>query len=144
MKNTQRQLFERFQILQFKVGSLGGIVQNEGFTPSAEHLQEFTEGADGIISELKSVKAAVIAHFTDDQADLVGEWNDSKKCFWFGAKGCEWIAHKGSNQVFVYPCDEHPAPPSQIIQHTERIENLQEFTNAIRNGVIYNANYKPE
>ncbi|MFS0643782.1 hypothetical protein [Siminovitchia sp. 179-K 8D1 HS] len=73
---------------------------------------------------------------------LLGEWSDTINAFWFGANNCEWIAWKGSHQVFVYPCDEHPNPPSQIIQHSNRIESLEDFTEAIYNGNLYEPEYK--
>ena len=73
---------------------------------------------------------------------LLGEWDKNLNCFWFGSNNCEWIAWKGSNQVFVYPCDKYPNPPSQIIQNTKRIETLGDFTEAIQNGVVYETSYK--
>ncbi len=73
---------------------------------------------------------------------LLGEWDSKLNCFWFGANNCEWIAWKGSNQVFVYPCDEYPNPPSQIIQYTKMIESLDDFTEAIQSGVVYETSYK--
>lgn len=73
---------------------------------------------------------------------LIGEWSDNLNCFWFGANHCEWIAWKGSNQVFVFPCDEYPNPPTQIIQYAKRIETLEDFTNAIQKGVVYDTEYK--
>jgi hypothetical protein len=72
----------------------------------------------------------------------LGEWSDSISAFWFGANDCEWIAWKGAHQIFVYPCGEHPKPPSQVIQHTERIETLEDFTEAMETGVLYEATYK--
>lgn len=76
-----------------------------------------------------------------DEDFLLGEWDKKLNCFWFGANDCEWIAWNGSNQVFVYPCDEYPNPPSKIIQHTERIESLEDFTRAIQGGIVYEASY---
>ena len=72
---------------------------------------------------------------------LLGEWSETIKAFWFGANGCEWVAWKGSHQVFVYPCDKHPQPPHRIIQHDKRIETLEDFTDAIGYGVVYEPTY---
>lgn len=73
---------------------------------------------------------------------LMGEWDKDINAFWFGANNCEWVAWKGSHQILVYPCDEHPKPPSSIIQHTARIETLEDFTEAMINGVEYKAIYQ--
>ncbi|EOO41625.1 hypothetical protein IIU_00364 [Bacillus cereus VD133] len=54
--------------------------------------------------------------------------------FWYGANGCEFIAWKGSHQIFVYPCDEYPNPPSEIIQFSERIETIDDFRMALDKG----------
>lgn len=73
--------------------------------------------------------------------DILGEWSDNIKAFWFGANDCEWVAWKGSHQVFVYPCDKYPQPPFQVIQHTKRIETLRDFTEAINTGIVYEPSY---
>lgn len=65
---------------------------------------------------------------------LLGEWSDKLQAFWFGANNCEHIAFKGSNQVFVYDCDTYPLPPIEIIQHTGRIETLEDFDKALNEG----------
>lgn len=72
----------------------------------------------------------------------LGEWSDILKAFWFGTNGCEFVAWYGSHQVFVYPCDEYPNQPSQIIQHDTRIESLAEFTKALNNGKVFVPEYK--
>lgn len=72
----------------------------------------------------------------------MSEWNEKLKVFWQGGNGCEYIAWKGSHQVFVYPGWEHPAPPSEVIQHTKRIETLEDFDDALDNGKHLNVEYK--
>lgn len=136
MKESQKQIFQRFQEIQLKVRSLGDIFQNEGVQLTDESLHKFTEQADSAINELKSLKAAVIVHF-DDSIDPIGEWNDNKKCFWFNANGYEYIAYKSSNKVLVYESDNDLESPFQVIAHTEKIETLRDFTNAIQNGTVY-------
>ncbi|OZB99081.1 hypothetical protein CJP46_02665 [Paenibacillus sp. XY044] len=63
------------------------------------------------------------------------------QAFWFGANGCEYVAWKGSHQIYVYPTDEYPSPPSYIIQHKKRIETLEEFDNALIHGIRMRATY---
>lgn len=138
--STNGELFNKFKDIQMQLNRLTGIVQNDGFRPTEEHLQTFTEQADDTIDKLQTIKTQVIEHFTNDD-DLLGEWSDKVNAFWFGANGREWIAYKGSRQVFVYPCDHYPAPPSQVIQHNEPVETLNVFTDAIRTGTVYNATY---
>ena len=75
------------------------------------------------------------------KVDTLGEWSESIQAFWFGANDCEWIAWKGSHQIFVYPCHSHPSPPTQVIQHTKRIETLEDFTEAIETGKLLDASY---
>lgn len=72
----------------------------------------------------------------------IGEWSESINAFWFGANDCEWIAWKGSHQILVYPCGEHPKPPKQILQHDKRIESVEEFTEAMNKGILYSVDYK--
>lgn len=77
-----------------------------------------------------------------EESEILGEWSDSIQAFWFGANCCEWVAWKGSNQVFVYPCDNYSDLPKYVIQHKERIETLEEFTKAIYSGKVYEPEYK--
>jgi hypothetical protein len=77
-----------------------------------------------------------------EKEHLLGEWDNKLNCFWFGANHCEFIAWKGSHQVFIYPCDEYPQAPSQIIQHSDRIETLDDFSAAIQKGIVYDSTYK--
>jgi hypothetical protein len=72
----------------------------------------------------------------------MGEWSENINAFWFGANNCEWVAWKGSHQIFVYPCDTHPKPPSEIIQHHSRIETLEDFTEAMETGERLIASYQ--
>lgn len=74
--------------------------------------------------------------------DILGEWSDNINAFWFGANGCEWIAWKGSHQIFEYPCDFYPNPPSRIIQHDKMIETLEDFTEAMYKGKVYEPRYE--
>jgi hypothetical protein len=69
------------------------------------------------------------------------EWSDKIKAFWFGTLDSEYIAWKGSHQVFVYPIDQHPAPPAKVIQFTRRIETIQDFEEALQQGVRYEVQY---
>jgi len=71
----------------------------------------------------------------------MSEWDKDLNAFWMGGNGCEYIAWKGSHQIFVYPTWEHPAPPSEVIQHTERIETLADFNDALDNGKRIKAEY---
>ena len=71
----------------------------------------------------------------------MSEWDKDLNAFWMGGNGCEYIAWKGSHQIFVYPTWEHPAPPSEVIQHTERIETLTDFNDALDNGKRIKAEY---
>ncbi|MBX6360513.1 MAG: hypothetical protein IRZ03_10600 [Acidobacterium ailaaui] len=75
-------------------------------------------------------------------AGLVGQWSNTLNTFWYGANGCEFIAFKGSYQILVFPTDEYPKPPSQIIHHTDKIETLRDFNEALEKGVWYDACYK--
>jgi hypothetical protein len=77
-----------------------------------------------------------------DEKELIGEWSESIKAFWFGANNCEWIAWNGSNQIFVYPSQDYPKLPKQVIQHDKRIESIEEFTNAMNNGRLHDCVYK--
>jgi len=72
----------------------------------------------------------------------LGEWDNNMNAFRFGANNCEWIAWKGSHQVFVYPCEKCPQLPSQVIQHTNRIETLEDFSEAIYTGAVYEPTYQ--
>lgn len=69
------------------------------------------------------------------------EWSDKIQAFWRGGEGVEYIAWKGSHQVFVFPCGEYPKPPSSIIDHSDRIETLEDFEAAMTTGVHYDATY---
>lgn len=71
----------------------------------------------------------------------LGEWSDKIQAFWFGANGCEYVAWKGSRQIYVYPTDEYPNPPTYIIQHEERIERLEDFDEALTGGIRMRATY---
>lgn len=71
----------------------------------------------------------------------LGEFSESINAFWFGANDIEFIAWKGSHQVFVYPCMDYPNPPFAILQHTKRIDTLEEFTKAIETGEYLEASY---
>lgn len=53
------------------------------------------------------------------------EWSKSINAFWCGGMDEEFIAWKGSHQIFIFPCSDYPNPPTEIIQHTERIETLE-------------------
>lgn len=75
-------------------------------------------------------------------SELLGEWSETINAFWYGANGCEYVAFKGSHQIFVFPTWEYPNPPSEIIQHTDSIETLEDFTAALEKGVRYEAYYK--
>lgn len=75
---------------------------------------------------------------------VMGKWSDRIHAFWFGANGCEYVAWKGSHQIYVYPTDEYPSPPSYIIQHKKRIETLEEFDNALTFGTRMVATYTEE
>ena len=77
-----------------------------------------------------------------NKEDLIGEWSEKIQAFWFGANGCEWVAWKGSNQIFVYPGEKHPAPPQQIIHFPERLENVEDFTEAMYKGTVFNVQYE--
>lgn len=74
--------------------------------------------------------------------ETLGEWSETIKAFHFGANGLEFIAWKGSHQVFVFDCDTYPQPPCQILQYTNRIETLDDFTNAIYKGRSFDVIYK--
>lgn len=76
-----------------------------------------------------------------NENDLLGKWSDSINAFWFGANGWEMIAWKGSHQIFIYDCDRYPQPPFQVIQHSSRIETLEDFTDAINTGEVYEPTY---
>lgn len=71
----------------------------------------------------------------------MAEWSKQLNAFWFGANNSEYIAWKGSHQIFEYPCDEYPQPPSRVIQHTKRIETLEEFEKALDNGAWLSVSY---
>jgi hypothetical protein len=73
---------------------------------------------------------------------LIGEWSESINAFWFGANDCEWIAWKGSNQIFVYPSIDYPSPPSGVVQHTKRIETIEDFTEAMETGKLFKVSYE--
>lgn len=77
-----------------------------------------------------------------DKKILLGEWSGNINAFWFGANDCEWIAWKGSHQIFVYHCGNHPNPPKQVIQHSKRIETLEDFNDAMETGVLFKSKYK--
>lgn len=70
-----------------------------------------------------------------------GEWDYQDRYFWCGGNDTEYIAWKGSHQIFVYPCGDYPNPPSEIIQHTCRIESVEEFDRAMDNGIRYKVEY---
>ena len=70
----------------------------------------------------------------------MSHWDDTIKVFWRG-DWREFIAWKGSHQVFVYPTDEHPAPPSYIIQHSKRIETLDDFNDVLETGQWMKVSY---
>jgi len=72
---------------------------------------------------------------------ILGKWSDRFNVFWFGGMGDEYIAWKGSHQVYVFPTDEYPSPPSYIIQHTKRIETLVDFDDALTYGTRMEASY---
>jgi hypothetical protein len=75
---------------------------------------------------------------------LSGHWSETLMAFWFGANGCEYIAFKGSHQILEFPCYKYPNPPTRIIQHTERIETLEDFNNALDKGKWFSAVYTEE
>jgi hypothetical protein len=70
-----------------------------------------------------------------------GEWSDTINAFWCGGNDTEYIAWKGSHQIYVFPCGEYPNAPSEIIQHTNRIETVGDFNNAMENGIRSRATY---
>lgn len=78
-----------------------------------------------------------------EEDTTVGEWSHAIDAFWFSANGCEWIAWKGSHQIFVYPGATYPAPPTQTLQHSKRIETLEDFNEAMNTGTLYEATYEP-
>lgn len=78
-----------------------------------------------------------------EENGMVGEWSDSINAFWFSANGCEWIAWKGSHQIFVYPGIAYPSPPTQVLQHTKRIDSVEEFNEAMNTGILYETSYEP-
>jgi len=75
---------------------------------------------------------------------MKGEWSATLSAFWFGANGCEFIAFKGSHQIFVYPCDEHPNPPSEVWHYHEKINTAEQFDDALDNHIKYKAVYVNE
>ncbi len=70
-----------------------------------------------------------------------GDWSDHIQAFWCGGNDSEYIAWRGSHQIYVFPCGSYPNAPSEIIQHTARIETVEEFNNAMENGIRYAATY---
>lgn len=76
------------------------------------------------------------------------EWNEDISAFWYGGielsigQPVELIAWKGSNQIFIYPCDDHPHPPSGVLQYHRRIETLDDFEDAMKNGKRLTAKYE--
>lgn len=80
---------------------------------------------------------------THNGVSICGEWSDTLQAFWYGANNCEYIAYKGSHHIFVYPCDNYPNPPTEIWQHTERIETLRQFSEALHQGKQFNIHITP-
>lgn len=72
---------------------------------------------------------------------IIGKWSNELQVFWYGANCEEYIAWKGSHQIFVFPCDEYPNPPSEVIQYHKRIETLDDFNEALQGGLIYKVTY---
>lgn len=70
-----------------------------------------------------------------------GEWAKGIQAFWCGGNNTEYIAWKGSHQIYVFPCREYPQMPSEVIQHTNRIETVEDFNVAMENGIRYQATY---
>ncbi|UED72131.1 hypothetical protein [Brevibacillus sp. HD3.3A] len=71
----------------------------------------------------------------------MSQWAENIQAFWHG-DWREYIAWKGSHQILVYPTDEHPGPPSHVIQYTKRIETLEDFNDALQNGKWLKATYE--
>ena len=70
-----------------------------------------------------------------------GKWSENIQAFWCGGNDTEYVAWKGSHQILVYPCGMYPSPPSEVIQHTQRIESVEEFDAAMENGIRFKTNY---
>lgn len=70
-----------------------------------------------------------------------GEWHERINAFYFAANGREYVACKGSHQVMVYDGATYPAPPSMVLQHTDRVETLDDFSLALRFGKRMQATY---
>jgi hypothetical protein len=71
-----------------------------------------------------------------------GKWSDTINAFWCGGNDTEYIAWKGSHQIYVFPCGDYPNSPSEVIQHTDRIELVEDFNAAMENGIRYKPTYE--
>lgn len=60
MSKSREEMHDKFVELGLKITYLKGIVQNEGFVPEREQIEEFTKLMDQRISELNNLKENVI------------------------------------------------------------------------------------
>lgn len=73
---------------------------------------------------------------------MLGEWSESLKVFWFGGMDMEYIAWKGSHEILVYDCSKYPCPPNYVIKFNRRIRTLEDFNDALTNGLRMEVYYK--
>lgn len=74
---------------------------------------------------------------------LLGEWDNDKNFFWFGANGNEYIAFNNASQILVYPCDDPKHRPSAIIENNEQITTIEAFSNTLQSGTTLLIDYTP-
>jgi hypothetical protein len=61
--NRQEDLFNKINHLSTQVRVLGGIVQNEGFVPSNEQIQEWIDYHNSVINDLNKVKEDIVRFY---------------------------------------------------------------------------------
>lgn len=65
VKRDMESMFNDFDSLSFEVKFLGGIMQNEGYVPSEEQLQEWIDVCNSTVNKINTLKEDVVRYYQD-------------------------------------------------------------------------------
>ena len=141
MSHTKKELYNRFTSIQSGFSALSKIIQNDDFKPTNTEINEFNKAMDSLIQEAIVLQSDTLNALHNNHM-VIGDWDNNRKCFWSDSQGYEWVPQKGSHQIFAYNDEKQESMPFALIQSEKRIDNLEDFSNALRNGITHSINYQ--
>lgn len=65
---------------------------------------------------------------------LLGEWDNERQIFWFGANNREYIGRKGDLQILITTANTPTPELTGVVQSDKLIHTLEDFSNALQYG----------